>query len=205
MSSKCLSRHQACWSEFLSRFNFKISYHPGSQCKANALTRHSQNFPSGSDPCQDYMEQVVLKPKNIASSEIQIKPIRILKCSEVMPVDIETEVQPLSDVIQAAYNTLDEDDPVATVSQMLQDGVQHSREVSLSDCTMENDYLFYKNWLWIPENDELRLHLFQEAHDQAIAGHTRIAKTHDLLSCWYYWPKMVNIIWQYIRNCHVCS
>ena len=72
------------------------------------------------------MEQVVLKPKNIASSEIQIKPIRILKRSEVMPVDVETEVQPLSDVIQAAYNTLDEDDPVATVSQMLQDGVWHS-------------------------------------------------------------------------------
>ena len=126
MSSKCLSHHQARWSEFLSRFNFKISYCPGSQCKANTLTRRSQDLPSGSDPCQDYMEQVVLKPKNIASSEIQIKPIRILKCSEVMPVDVETEVQPLSDIIQAAYNTLDEDDPVATLSQMLRDGVWHS-------------------------------------------------------------------------------
>ena len=69
------------------------------------------------------MKQVVLKPKNIASSEVQIKPIRILKCSEVMAVDVETEVQPLSDVIQAAYNTLDKDDLVATVSQILQDGV----------------------------------------------------------------------------------
>ena len=119
MSSKCLSCRQAHWSEFLSHFNFKISYCPGSQCKANTLTRHSQDLPSDSDLCQDYMEQVVLKPKNIASSEIQIKPIRILKRSEVMPVDVETEVQPLSDVIQAAYNTLDEDDPVATISQML--------------------------------------------------------------------------------------
>ena len=72
------------------------------------------------------MEQVVLKPRNIASSEIQIKPVRILKCSEVMPVDVETEVQPLSDIIQVAYNILDEDDPVATVLQMLRDGVWHS-------------------------------------------------------------------------------
>ena len=38
MSSKCLSHHQAYWSEFLSHFNFKISYRPGSQCKADALT-----------------------------------------------------------------------------------------------------------------------------------------------------------------------
>ena len=38
MSSKHLSHCQACWSKFLSYFNFKISYYPGSQCKINALT-----------------------------------------------------------------------------------------------------------------------------------------------------------------------
>ena len=127
MSSKRLSHHQAHWSEFLSRFNFKISYCPGSQCKADALTRHSQDLPADSDPCQDFMEQVVLKPKNVASHpEVQVKPIRILRCSEAAPVDVEPEVAPLSDVIQAAYDNLAEGDPVATVSQMLRDGVRHS-------------------------------------------------------------------------------
>ena len=73
------------------------------------------------------MEQVVLKPKNVASHpEVQVKPIRILRCSEAAPVDIEPEVAPLSDVIQAAYDNLAEGDPVATVSQMLRDGVRHS-------------------------------------------------------------------------------
>ena len=38
MLSKHLSHCQACWSEFLSHSNFKISYRPGSQCKANTLT-----------------------------------------------------------------------------------------------------------------------------------------------------------------------
>ena len=56
MSSKCLSHCQACWSKFLSHFNFKISYCPGSQCKADTLTRRSQDFLSDSDPCQDFME-----------------------------------------------------------------------------------------------------------------------------------------------------
>ena len=127
MLSKHLSHHQAHWSEFLSRFNFKISYHPGSQCKADALTQHSQDLPSDSDPRQDFMEQVVLKLKNIASHpEVQVKPIRILRHSEAAPVNIEPEVAPLSDVIQAAYDNLAEGDPVATVSQMLRDGVKHS-------------------------------------------------------------------------------
>ena len=146
MSLKCLSHHQAHWSEFLSCFNFKISYCPGSQCNTDTLTQHSQDLLSDSDPCQDFMEQVVLKPKNIASyPEVQVKPIQILRRSEAAPVDIEPEVAPLSDVIQATYDNLAEGDPVATVSQMLRDSVRHSREVSLSDCRLENDCLFYKN------------------------------------------------------------
>ena len=136
---------------------------------------------------QDFMEQVVFKPKNLAtSSEVQVKPIQILRCSEVAPVDMESKVASLSDVIQATYDSLVKSDPVATVSQMLRDGVKHSQEVSLSNCTLENNHLFYKNYLWILENDNLHLHLFQETHDQAMASHTGIAKTHDLLSCWYY-------------------
>ena len=73
------------------------------------------------------MEQVVLKPKNVASHpEVQVKPIWILRRSEAAPVDVEPEVAPFSDVIQAAYDNLAEGDPVATVSQMLRDGVRHS-------------------------------------------------------------------------------
>ena len=70
------------------------------------------------------MEQVVLKPKNLAHSEVQVKPIQILRCSEAAPVDTEPDAAPLSDIIQAAYNNLAESDPVATVSQILRDSVR---------------------------------------------------------------------------------
>ena len=72
------------------------------------------------------MEQVVLKPKNLAHSEVQVKPIWILRCSEAVPVDTEPGATLLSDIIQATYNNLAEGDPVATVSQMLRDSVRHS-------------------------------------------------------------------------------
>ena len=91
MLSKHFSYCQACWSEFLSHFNFKISYCPGSQCKTNTLTQHSQDLLSDSDLCQDFMEQVVLKPKNLAYSEVQVKSIQILRCSEAAPVDTEPD------------------------------------------------------------------------------------------------------------------
>ena len=145
MLSKCLSCCQACWSKFLSHFNFKISYYPGSQCKADTLTQHSQDLLSDSDLCQDFMEQVILKPKNLAHSDVQVKSIQILKYLEAAPVDTEPDATPFSDIIQTTYNNLAEGDPVVTVSQILRDSVRYSQEVSLSDCSLENNCLFYKN------------------------------------------------------------
>lgn len=63
MKSRLLSRRQARWSEFLSRFNFKICYRPGYQNgPADALSR-----PSGSpDPnLRKFLEQRLLKPHNL--------------------------------------------------------------------------------------------------------------------------------------------
>ena len=46
MTTKQLSRRQARWSEFLSRFNFAIQYRPGKlNSRADALTRRSADFP----------------------------------------------------------------------------------------------------------------------------------------------------------------
>jgi hypothetical protein len=51
MTTKQLSRRQAWWSEFLSRFNFVIKYRPGKQgMKPDSLTRRSQDLP---DSAQD--------------------------------------------------------------------------------------------------------------------------------------------------------
>ena len=69
-SSKELSRRQARWSEFLSRFDFKITYRPGKDGgKPDALTRRSGDLPKegdGSDPRHQYQHQTVLKRKNLA-------------------------------------------------------------------------------------------------------------------------------------------
>jgi len=46
MTTKMLSRRQARWSEFLSRYNFKIEYRPGMLNKrADALTRRLGDLP----------------------------------------------------------------------------------------------------------------------------------------------------------------
>ncbi len=45
MSIKQLNHHQACWSEFLSKFNYCITYCLNKiNDKLNALTRHSEDL-----------------------------------------------------------------------------------------------------------------------------------------------------------------
>ena len=97
MSFKRLSRRQARWSKLLSCFNFKISYQPGAQCKADALIRRFQDVSADSDPRQDFMEQIVLKPKNLSS----LQPICILRHEDIMP--IEALDPDLETIISQAY------------------------------------------------------------------------------------------------------
>jgi len=65
MSIKQLSRHQAHWSEFLSRFNYHIAYHLNKiNDKLNALTCHSEDLfkeKNTFDSWHQYQHQTILK------------------------------------------------------------------------------------------------------------------------------------------------
>ena len=67
MTIKQLNCQQARWSEFLSEFDFQISYRPGKQGeKPDVLTRRSQNLPQGvEDSCQQQQFQLLLMPSQI--------------------------------------------------------------------------------------------------------------------------------------------
>jgi len=64
MSTKLLNRRQARWSEFLSRFDFKIVYIPGKAgAKPDALTRRSGDLPQEEgDERITERQKAVLKP-----------------------------------------------------------------------------------------------------------------------------------------------
>ncbi len=65
MSTKQLSRHQARWSEFLSKFNYHIAYHLDKiNDKLNALTRRSEHLSKEKNTFNSrhqYQHQTILK------------------------------------------------------------------------------------------------------------------------------------------------
>ena len=77
MTTKLLNRRQARWSEFLSRFNFKIHYRPGKQgAKPDALTRRSEDLPQEGDERLLHQSQTVLKTENLANEVKQPEPVK---------------------------------------------------------------------------------------------------------------------------------
>ena len=159
MSSKQLSQRQARWSQFLFCFNFKINYKPGSQCKANALTRRFQDLPANSNPYQDYIEQVMLKSKNLST----VQSIQILCWKDIRSIDaIE---QDLKSAINNTYQKMDSKDLVAVINQIITDRIYHSCHYSLSNYSLKNKYFYYHGKLYLSIMKLLCLWVLQESHD----------------------------------------
>ena len=225
MTTKLLSRRQARWSEFLSRFNFKITYRPGTMNRrADALTRQSNKK---ADPAKEdrraYQWQTVLKPENldIKRDSKEEKPSGIKKAilrpvtveeapedpseSDTAVTDEENPSEPeevdLDDAIWSAYA---ESEWAQSILTALNSGARTMKGFPLAESEVRDNRVYFRDRLFIPDNDELRLRLIQQAHDTPIAGHPGRAKTQEIMTRNYYWPGMTHSIKQFVRNCRPC-
>jgi hypothetical protein len=67
-----LNYRQARWSEFLSRYNFRIIYRPRKQGeKPDALTRRSEDLPKEGDERLQHQSRVVLKKENFENRDLR--------------------------------------------------------------------------------------------------------------------------------------
>ena len=199
MSTKQLSRRQARWSEFLSRFNFVIHYRPGKLgAKPDALTRRSGDLPKEGDGRLQQMVQTVLKPHNLDSA--------VRKDLVAAPLVIEGEENlddlTLEQLIDRGY----EQDPLPNrVLQLLADGANYSKDLTIADCANVDGRLHYRDRLYVPNYHVLQLRLCRLHHDSPHAGHLGIGNTYELLHRNYYWPNMQGFVKKYVRHCDTCK
>src|SRR3989337_1145002 len=179
-----LTCRRAGWSEFLSRFDFKLCFRPGKRAgKPDALTRRPGDLPEGGDERHLHQFQTLLKPELLTLNAL------------LLPSDT------FEQLMETAYKV----DPFPQhVMRLLNERVQHSREISLADCTIQDDQLYFRSKLFVPDYDPLRLHILQNNHDHPAAGHPGLTKTFDLMDRKYYWPGMRNYIKRYIQHCQTC-
>jgi len=74
------------------------------------------------------------------------------------------------------------------VLKMLWDGIHHTNQISLSKCREEIGQLVYRNRIYVPNHDQLRLRILLSHHDPPAIGHPGRTKTLKLIDRTYYWP-----------------
>jgi len=65
--------------------------------------------------------------------------------------------------------------------------------------------LYYKNHVYIPENEALQTEMAQRCHDSLVAGHLGQEKTIDIVTRDFYWKGLADLIRDYGRSCHECQ
>jgi hypothetical protein len=70
---------------------------------------------------------------------------------------------------------------------------------------LEDDgLLLYKNRVYIPNVQELKLAILKEMHNMTFFGHPGYQKTVEAVKSHYFWPNMKREITKYIARCMEC-
>ena len=62
--------------------------------------------------------------------------------------------------------------------------------VAMTDCRLERGRIYYKDRLFLPPVDELRIQAIFRTHSTGPGGHPGRLKTIDLMARTYWWPRM---------------
>ncbi|KAG0154445.1 hypothetical protein PDIDSM_13 [Penicillium digitatum] len=161
----------------------KITYRPGKQgAKPDALTRRSEDIPKEGDERLAHQSQTVLKKENL---QINVTTRQRNGVTTTTPPELPDLPEPpstIKDLLLEAYNQ----DKV--VQSILEAG----------------NYLYYRNRLYVPDNDELKAEILRLCHDKPTVGHPGRSKTYELLSREYYWPRVYQYVSDWTKNCHTC-
>ena len=75
----------------------------------------------------------------------------------------------------------------------------------INNLTLEDKLILYKNRIYIPDYNELKLTVTRQAHDAKVVGQFGRDKTLELLTRNYYWPNLEEWVTTYVRTCDACQ
>jgi hypothetical protein len=68
----------------------------------------------------------------------------------------------------------------------------------------QDGLLLRNNLIYVPEGP-IRLKILRESHDNTLAGHFGMARTHELVLRNYLWPQMNKLLREYVKSYDTCA
>lgn len=186
MTAQKLTRRQARWALFLSRFDFILKHRPGRNSgKPDLLSRRADHE----------------RGENDNSGETLLKPeffkIRATRQGHVL-ISGEEE----STLAEIRKTKEYDESVVKAIEELKRSPTRRLREEEWSE---EQGLILFRGKVYVPNSVELRRKIVKLHHDSMIAGHPGRFKTHKLVSRNYWWPNMTKFITQYIAGCDLCK
>ena len=222
-----LNQRQIRWSLFLSKFDFRISFRPGSRCgKPDSLSRRP-----------DYKSVVSLHNKDrpllddnafccantIISSLIDTQPTDKFCGSRSSEPDSSSRRPDYNSVVSlhnkdrpllddnalCCANTdnisslIDAQTADTYCKSILEKIKTKSNTVKSSLFSLNEGVLHFQNRIIVPST--LRARILKSFHDSPTNGHQGIDKTLDKIKRYYWWPNMKKDIHNYVLSCSTCA
>ena len=218
MKCRLLSSRQARWSEFLSRFNFKICYRPGSHNgPADALSRPTTDENSSS---KNLLTQCILKPHNLSPGMCPVEllannleeacegSIHISDPESNFSNDSDGSGNPGTFLERIKHATTLDESLSAVINTIHNKSAPRARQFTVSECAYDDELLRYRGSIVVPQcgaDINLTTEIIQSYHDPPAAGHQGAAATYSSIARTFFWHGMLQQVKRYVRNCHTCS
>ena len=219
-----LSRRQARWQEFLSRFHFTWKFLPGVRYNAaDPLSRRPVTSKS-TGTCRQHLAKglMVVTRGAKARDESQAPSVSAVTqgATALARPSVDQGMDGSRPSSAAAAPSLPDMPSISDVPDIPDTlpGTEHWRDKLIAGYALDpwfsdqnnlkdlslDEGLYYNvdGRVIIPDNGDLRLKLISDFHDCPYVGHVGINKTTRLLSRYYLWPRMDQDIATYVRECH---
>lgn len=217
--SQKLSRRQARWAQFLTRFDFILEHKPGTTNKADGLSRridHKEGMEN------DNTEQVVLPEKFFTETREPMTIRQLFRARFIGRRQEDNSIGRLHIRIRKITTTINEFEGDLNLKERIQECTELDDEVQkaidvikktgpqalnkgLTEWNLEDGLVLYRGKVYVPKDQAIRREVVRSCHDPPIYGHPGRYKTLETVQRNYWWPGMSNFVKKFVEGCATCQ